>query len=110
VKHGRVRVRRRGPSPARGHAGGADGGTVDGWCQVSLANPSCGFDQLGAWNTPLAANIYGAQIFVASQGPEPLIRLGDGKPQLLNRPAEPGDDLARTVMQTSVVFRNQVTP
>ena len=91
-------------------AGMADGGTIDGWCQVSLANPSCGFDQLGAWNTPLAANIYGAQIFVASQGPEPLIRVGDGKPQLLNRPPEPGDDLARTVMQTSVVFRNQVTP
>jgi prepilin-type N-terminal cleavage/methylation domain-containing protein len=91
-------------------AGMADGGTVDGWCQISMANPSCGFDQPGVWNTPLAANIYGAQIFVASQGPEPQLRLGDGKPQLLNRQAEVGDDVVRTVMQTSVTFRNQVTP
>ena len=91
-------------------AGQADGGTPDGWCQISLTNPSCGLDQPGAWNTPLAASIYGAQIFVASQGPEPLGRKGEGKPQLLNRPAEAGDDIARTVMQTSVVFRNQVTP
>lgn len=91
-------------------AGTADGGTPDGWCQVSLANPTCGLDQPSVWNSPLAASIYGAQIFVASQGPEPLIRIGDGKPQLLNRPAESGDNIARTVMQTSVVFRNQVTP
>ncbi|HXX29921.1 MAG TPA: prepilin-type N-terminal cleavage/methylation domain-containing protein [Myxococcaceae bacterium] len=91
-------------------AGMADGGTVDGWCQISLTQPTCGFDQPGTWNTPLAANIYGAQIFVASQGPEPLIRIGDGKPQLLNRLPEPGDNIARTVMQTSVVFRNQVVP
>jgi prepilin-type N-terminal cleavage/methylation domain-containing protein len=91
-------------------AGTADGGTPDGWCQVSLANPTCGLDQPGAWNTPLASSIYGAQIFVASQGPEPLTRVGEGKPQLLNRLPEPGDDVVRTVMQTSVVFRNQVTP
>jgi prepilin-type N-terminal cleavage/methylation domain-containing protein len=91
-------------------AGQADGGTPDGWCQASLTNPTCGFDQPGVWNSPLAASIYGAQIFVASQGPEPLTRIGDGKPQLLNRLPENGDNIVRTVMQTSVVFRNQVTP
>jgi prepilin-type N-terminal cleavage/methylation domain-containing protein len=91
-------------------AGLADGGTPDGWCQASLSNPTCGFDQPGGWNTPLAANIYGAQILIASQGPEPMTRIGDGKPQLLNRPPENGDNIARTVMQTMVVFRNQVTP
>jgi prepilin-type N-terminal cleavage/methylation domain-containing protein len=95
-------------------AGMADGGTPAGWCQTGPPTPytSCGLDQASGWNTPLAASIYGAQIFVVSQGPEPLIRpnAGDGKPQLLNRPPEPGDDVARTVMQTSVVFRNQVTP
>jgi len=91
-------------------AGQADGGTWDGWCQVSLALPTCGLDQPGAWNTPLAASIYGAQIFLASEGTEPYTRLGSGKPQLGNRPAAVGDNIVRTVMQTSVEFRNEVTP
>ena len=92
-------------------AGLADGGTVDGWCQSFLdAGAGCGFDQPSAWNSPLAASIYGAQIFIASQGSEPYTRLGDGIPQLLNRPPQVGDNIARTVMQTSVEFRNQVTP
>jgi prepilin-type N-terminal cleavage/methylation domain-containing protein len=95
-------------------AGLADGGTVDGWCQSFLVNATtpgtCGFDQPNSWNSPLAASIYGAQIFIASQGTEPYNRTGDGIPQMLNRLAQPGDNIARTVMQTSVEFRNQVTP
>ncbi len=95
-------------------AGLADGGTVDGWCQSFLSGPTtpatCGFDQPGVWNSTLAASIYGAQIFISSQGNEPFTRPGDGVPQLLNRPPQPGDNIARTVMQTSVEFRNQVTP
>ena len=91
-------------------AGMADGGTADGWCQVSLTQPSCGFDQPGAWNTPLAASIYGAQVFLSSEGPEPYSRAGEGIPQLANAPAQNGDNIVRTVMQTSVEFRNAVTP
>jgi hypothetical protein len=62
------------------------------------------------WNSPLAASIFGAQIFISSQGSEQYTRIGDGIPQLLNRPPQPGDNVVRTVMQTSVEFRNQVTP
>jgi prepilin-type N-terminal cleavage/methylation domain-containing protein len=91
-------------------AGQADGGTVDGWCQSSLQTPTCGFDQPSVWNSPLAASIFGAQIFISSQGSEQYTRIGDGIPQLLNRPPQPGDNVVRTVMQTSVEFRNQVTP
>ncbi len=91
-------------------AGMADGGTWDGWCQVSLSLPSCGFDQPGVSNSPLAASIYGAQIFLASEGSEPYTRGGEGKPQLGNRPAVNGDNIVRTVMQTMVEFRNEVTP
>jgi prepilin-type N-terminal cleavage/methylation domain-containing protein len=95
-------------------SGMADGGTVDGWCQSFLVNPTtpatCGLDQLNAVNSPLAASIYGAQIFIASQGTDPYPRKGDGIPQMLNRLPAPGDDIARTVMQASVEFRNQVTP
>jgi hypothetical protein len=92
-------------------AGQADGGTVDGWCQVDAGTgTTCGLDQPSQWNSPLAASIYGAQIFIASQGNEPYTRIGDGIPQLLNRPPMPGDNIARTVMQTSIEFRNQVTP
>ncbi len=94
--------------------GQADGGTVDGWCQSYLSGPTtpatCGFDQPSVWNSPLASSIYGAQIFISSQGTEPFRRVGDGIPQLLNRPPQAGDNIARTVMQTSVEFRNQVTP
>jgi hypothetical protein len=93
-------------------AGQADGGTADGWCQASLALPTCGFDQPNIWNSPLAASIYGAQIFIASEGTEPYMRSGVGIPQLLNRPARNGNtpEIVRTVMQTSIEFRNQVTP
>jgi prepilin-type N-terminal cleavage/methylation domain-containing protein len=87
---------------------GLDGGPVDGWCQTD--GGSCGFDQPSQWNGPLAASIYGAQIFLSSQGTEPYTRAGDGIPQLLNRPPVPGDNIARTVMQTAIEFRNQVTP
>jgi prepilin-type N-terminal cleavage/methylation domain-containing protein len=90
--------------------GQADGGTVDGWCQGEPASSTCGFDKPGVWNTPLASSIYGAQIFISSQGTEPYTRVGDGIPQLLNRPPQPGDNIVRTVMQTSIEFRNQVTP
>jgi prepilin-type N-terminal cleavage/methylation domain-containing protein len=90
--------------------GQADGGTVDGWCQGEPASSTCGFDKPGVWNSPLAASIYGAQIFISSQGTEPYTRIGDGIPQLLNRPPQPGDNIVRTVMQTSIEFRNQVTP
>jgi prepilin-type N-terminal cleavage/methylation domain-containing protein len=90
-------------------AGMADGGTTDGWCQ-SILGQTCGFDQPAQWSSPLASSIYGAQIFITSQGPEPYVRVGDGIPQLLNRPPQPGDNIARTVMQTSTEFRNQVTP
>jgi hypothetical protein len=92
----------------------ADGGTVDGWCQSYLVNPTtpatCGFDQPFSVNSPLAANIYGAQIFIASQGSDPYSRNGDGIPQMLNRVPVNGDNIARTVMQASIEFRNQVTP
>jgi prepilin-type N-terminal cleavage/methylation domain-containing protein len=90
-------------------AGLAVGGTADGWCQ-SFLDGGCGFDQPSAWNSPLAASIYGAQIFIVSQGTDPYPRAGDGIPQLLNRPPQPVDNIARTVMQTAVEFRNQVTP
>ena len=90
-------------------AGMADGGTVDGWCQ-NAANTTCGFDNPGAWNSPLAASIYGAQIFIASEGNEPYSQAGYGVPPLLNMPTAPGDTVVRTVMQTSIEFRNQVTP
>ncbi|MGO8969187.1 MAG: PilW family protein [Myxococcaceae bacterium] len=91
-------------------SGMADGGTVAGWCQSSLALPTCGFDQPGVWNSQLSASIYGAQIFIASEGPEPYTRAGIGIPQMANRPPQNGDNIVRTVMQTSVEFRNQVTP
>jgi hypothetical protein len=91
-------------------AGLADGGTWDGWCQASLALPTCGFDQPGVWNSALSSNIYGAQIFLASEGTEPATQYGNGIPQLGNRPNQNGDNIVRTVMETSVEFRNQVTP
>ncbi len=90
-------------------AGMADGGTVDGWCQT-IVGSTCGFDQPSQWNGPLAASIYGAQIFISSKGTEPYTRVGDGIPQMLNRPPQVGDNIVRTVMQTSIEFRNQVTP
>ena len=86
----------------------ADGG-FNGWCQTGDGG-ICGFDQPGGWNTLSAASIYGAQVFLASQGPEPYTRVGVGIPQLLNHPAQNGDNVVRTVMETSVEFRNQVTP
>ena len=91
-------------------AGLADGGTEDGWCQYSVALPTCGFDQPSPRNSPLASSIFGAQIFLSSQGSEQYVRIGDGIPQLLNRPPQAGDNVVRTVMQTSVEFRNSVTP
>jgi hypothetical protein len=90
-------------------SGMADGGTVDGWCQASVGT-TCGLDQASQWNSPLASNIYGAQIFISSQGTEPNTSIGAGIPQLLNRPPKNGDNIKRTVMQASAEFRNQVTP
>jgi hypothetical protein len=90
-------------------SGLADGGTVDGWCQ-SVVGISCGLDQASQWNSPLAASIYGAQIFISSEGTEPNTSVGAGIPQLLNRPPQNGDNIKRTVMQTMAEFRNQVTP
>ncbi len=85
----------------------ADGG-FNGWCQNGSG--VCGFDQPGGWNTLAAASIYGAQVFLASEGPEPYTRPGIGIPLMFNRPPQPGDNIVRTVMQTSLLFRNQVTP
>jgi prepilin-type N-terminal cleavage/methylation domain-containing protein len=89
---------------------GTDGGTMQGWCQSNLISPTCGLDQIGVWNSPVSASIYGAQIYLTSQGTEPFTRLGWGIPQLGNQPPQTGDNIVRTVMQTSVLFRNGVTP
>jgi prepilin-type N-terminal cleavage/methylation domain-containing protein len=90
-------------------AGLADGGTVDGWCQ-SQPNTTCGFDNPSVWNSPLAASIYGAQIYLASEGAEPYSNPAYGVPPMFNSPPFPNDTIVRTVMQTSLEFRNQVTP
>ncbi|HVP59211.1 MAG TPA: prepilin-type N-terminal cleavage/methylation domain-containing protein [Myxococcaceae bacterium] len=83
-----------------------------GWCQRNTTDPSCGFE-LAPWTatiTQRAAAIYGAQIMLTSRGQEIYRRPGEPIPPLLNHvPATP-DGIVRSIMQTSVLFRNSVTP
>ena len=80
-----------------------------GWCQS--AGFSCGFDVPGNAIGNTAANIYGAQIFLASRGNEAYRRAGEPVPILLNHvPAPAVDGIVRAVMQTSFFFRNTLTP
>jgi len=82
-----------------------------GWCQASPADPSCGFDLVGGAVTNTAANVYGAQIYIASRGNEIYRRAGEPVPVLANRvPAPAVDGIVRAVMQTSFFFRNTLTP
>ena len=86
-----------------------------GWCQQNTTDPSCGFEVPGASWTPVitsrAAAIYGAQIFLSSRGQEVFIRKNEPVPPLLNHvPATPIDGVVRSLMQSSVLFRNSVTP
>jgi prepilin-type N-terminal cleavage/methylation domain-containing protein len=86
-----------------------------GWCQKAVADPTCGFDLAAAAWTPAitrrAASLYGAQIFLSSRGQEVYLRPGEAVPQLLNHvPAIPVDNVVRAVMQSSVLFRNYMTP
>jgi len=88
---------------------------LNGWCQQNTTDPSCGFElSPGAW-TPVtvqrAAAIYGAQIMLTSRGQEVFRRPGEQVPTLLNHvPAVAADGIVRSIMQTSVLFRNSVTP
>jgi prepilin-type N-terminal cleavage/methylation domain-containing protein len=86
-----------------------------GWCQKSTTDPSCGFELAPALWTPTivqrAAAIYGAQINLASRGQEIFRRPNEPVPPLLNHtPAVAADGIVRSLMQTSVLFRNSVTP
>ncbi len=84
-----------------------------GWCQRAAGDPSCGFE-LAAWTpvvTQRAAAIYGAQIMLTSRGQEVYRRPGEAVPPILNHvPAVAADGIVRSIMQTSVLFRNAVTP
>ena len=61
--------------------------------------------------TQRAAAIFGAQINLASRGQEIYLRTNEPVPPLLNHvPAVPMDGIVRSLMQTSVLFRNSVTP
>ncbi|HUM09506.1 MAG TPA: prepilin-type N-terminal cleavage/methylation domain-containing protein [Myxococcaceae bacterium] len=83
----------------------------NGWCQATTTDPSCGFDVPGGAISNTAANIYGAQLFLASRGNEDYRRVGEPVPILLNHvPAPLIDGVVRAVMQTSFFFRNTVTP
>jgi hypothetical protein len=88
---------------------------LNGWCQQNTTDPSCGFElALGAW-TPVtvqrAAAIYGARIMLTSRGQEVFRRPSEPVPSLLNHvPAVAADGIVRSIMQTSVLFRNSVTP
>jgi prepilin-type N-terminal cleavage/methylation domain-containing protein len=86
-----------------------------GWCQQNTTDTSCGFELGGAlWTPPIiqrAASIYGAQINLASRGQEIFLRPNEPVPPLLNHvPAVATDGIVRSLMQTSVLFRNSVTP
>ena len=86
-----------------------------GWCQRSTADTSCGFELApGLWTPTIvqrAAAIYGAQINLASRGQEIFRRPNEPVPPLLNHtPAVATDGIVRSLMQTSVLFRNSVTP
>lgn len=89
--------------------------TTGGWCQRAPGDPSCGFELATAAWTPVitqrSAAIYGAQVMLTSRGQETFVRQGEAVPPLLNHvPATPVDGVVRSIMQTSVLFRNSVTP
>jgi len=87
-----------------------------GWChKVPGESPDCQFWKVGAADDPtigkMMAWITGAQIMVSSRGQEIFTRPGEGPPSLLNHvPAGAPDNIVRSVMQTSVIFRNLVNP
>jgi prepilin-type N-terminal cleavage/methylation domain-containing protein len=86
-----------------------------GWCQQKTTDTSCGFELgSGLWTpviTQRAAAIYGAQINLSSRGQEVYLRTNEPVPPLLNHvPAVATDGIVRSLMQTSVLFRNSVTP
>lgn len=86
-----------------------------GWCQQKTTDTSCGFELgSGLWTpviTQRAAAIYGAQINLSSRGQEIFLRTNEPVPPLLNHtPAVATDGIVRSLMQTSVLFRNSVTP
>jgi prepilin-type N-terminal cleavage/methylation domain-containing protein len=88
---------------------------LNGWCQQNTTDPSCGFElSSGSW-TPVtvqrAAAIYGARIMLTSRGQEVYRRPAEPVPALLNHiPAVGADGIVRSIMQTSVLFRNSVSP
>jgi prepilin-type N-terminal cleavage/methylation domain-containing protein len=93
----------------------APAGLSVGWCQKTTTDPSCGFELVpGLWTPTIAqraAAIYGAQINLASRGQEIFRRPNEPVPPLLNHtPAVATDGIVRSLMQTSVLFRNSVTP
>ncbi|HET9156251.1 MAG TPA: hypothetical protein VFN91_06265, partial [Myxococcaceae bacterium] len=95
--------------------GFAPAGLGVGWCQKSSSDPSCGFEIAPGFWTPTitqrSAAIYGAQINVASRGQELFRRPNEPVPALLNHtPTVATDGIVRSLMQTSVLFRNAVTP
>jgi type II secretory pathway pseudopilin PulG len=86
---------------------GPDGGV---WCQRS-ATENCDFDKLNMTDGKRAASIVGAQIFLISHGPEIYQRPNEPVPQILNYvPSVATDGVVRSIMQTSVLFRNVVNP
>ena len=86
---------------------GPDGGV---WCQKSIGD-SCDFDQVNTSDGKRAAAIIGAQIYLSSHGPEITRRELEQIPVLFNHTPTPAiDGVVRSVMQSSVLFRNAVTP
>ena len=86
-----------------------------GWCQQKTTDTSCGFELATALWTPVitqrAAAIYGAQINLSSRGQEVFRRTNEPVPPLLNHvPLVATDGIVRSLMQSSVLFRNSVTP
>jgi prepilin-type N-terminal cleavage/methylation domain-containing protein len=87
-----------------------------GWCEkVPGEVPDCGFGQNGAADDPIIGKrmawITGAQIMLSSRGQETYLRPGEAPRTLLNHvPVGPPDNVVRSVMQTSVIFRNLVNP
>jgi prepilin-type N-terminal cleavage/methylation domain-containing protein len=89
--------------------------SATGWCQANTTDPSCGFELgYGSWTATIeqrAAAIFGAKIMLSSRGQEIYRRPGEPVPVMLNHvPAPAVDGIVRSIMQTSVSFRNSVTP
>jgi len=86
---------------------GPDGGV---WCQNS-ATENCDFDKLNMADSKRAASIVGAHIVLVSHGQEIYQRPNEPIPQVLNYvPSVATDGVVRSIMQTSVLFRNVVNP